>query len=157
MTIRAELAAGHSIALGARDLWLALDRLDVLALPAADGPSARGCEVWIGHDVWLVGSDVPGYPCGAPVVERLVFANPLVCSHVHPEGALDVCAAHFLRHVDEHDLLRGARPLSIEEEPVIRVDGAALCADCRRPFSSHAEVPDWPTFRRGCDGALLKL
>jgi hypothetical protein len=59
------------------------------------------CERWIGHEPDGTG----GNPCGAPAVERLVYVNPRIASHVHEEGAVDVCAGHLREHTAGHLLL----------------------------------------------------
>jgi hypothetical protein len=52
---------------------------------------SAGCEIW-----------VDGRPCAAATVERLVFLNSWIASHVHDEGAIDVCADHLAEYVAEH-------------------------------------------------------
>jgi hypothetical protein len=65
---------------------------------------SAGCEFWVGHDADGTG----GRPCGAPAVERLVYVNALICSHVHSEGAIDACADHLAAHmVEAFPLLSG--------------------------------------------------
>lgn len=59
-----------------------------------------GCDTWVGHKPDGTG----GHPCGAPAVERLVYVNTLIASHVHPEGAVDVCAEHLDAHLSHHFL-----------------------------------------------------
>lgn len=62
-----------------------------------------GCDIWIGHGP----NGTDGHPCAAPTVERLVFVNEYIASHVHAEGALDVCAEHLAEHT--RDALLTAR------------------------------------------------
>lgn len=84
------------------------------------------------------------------------------------------CAAHAILHADHPEasgwsgkradikdhyrrLARAALEIRIEEEDVVRVDGDAACPDCHRKYGDHEAISGWPTFHRGCDGALLKL
>jgi hypothetical protein len=60
-----------------------------------------GCDIWVG-----------GRACGGATVERLVFVNERIASHVHAEGAIDVCAGHLAEHLDGHLLWHTAHVVS---------------------------------------------
>lgn len=115
-------------------------------LAAFSMAQAARCDVYEGEE-----------PCGKPAAERLVFCHPWICTHVHPEGAIDVCAAHFLAHLAGHLLINEPTRMAIREEEVVRVSGEAVCPDCGSSYAAHPEVEGWPTFHRGCRDTLLKL
>lgn len=77
------------------------------------------------------------------------------------DEALASLATTAERVLNAWAIWKGLMPLvgdrGVAYETAVRVDARAVCPDCRLPFYRHPEIEGWPSFHRGCDGALLKL